>query len=51
MRADIAMDRNGELHEDVENYAREHNVHHAQAYAELLSYGVAHLEECDSVEE
>lgn len=46
MRADIAIERSGELHEAIKNYSRTHNVNHARAYAELLAYGVYHIEDC-----
>lgn len=51
MRADIAIERNGDLHEDIKKYARKNNVTHPRAYAELLRYGITHLEKCDSVKE
>lgn len=46
MRADIAIERNGDLHEHIKNYSRQHNVNHARAYRELLAYGVVHVEQC-----
>lgn len=48
MRADIAIERDGPLHQAVKIYAQEHNVTHPRAYAELLEYGIDYVEECGS---
>lgn len=45
MRADIDIERGGELHERVKEYADQHRIRHSRAYAELLEYAVENIEE------
>lgn len=40
MRADIDMDRGGELHTKVKAYAEDHNIRLPRAYVELLERGL-----------
>lgn len=41
MRTEIDIDRGGELHEQVKEYARENGVLLPRAYAELIEAGLA----------
>ena len=40
MRVEIAMRRDGELHQRVKEYADENGLKHPRAYAELLEVGL-----------
>lgn len=40
MRAEIDIERGGDLHEQVKEYARENGLRQARAYAELLAAGI-----------
>lgn len=48
MRADIDMERGGELHERVKAYADKHSIRHSRAYAELLERGLDAAESTNS---
>lgn len=40
MRTEIDIERGGELHERVKEYAREKGVRHPRAYRELIAQGL-----------
>lgn len=40
MRADIDIDRGGDTHERVKQYAREHGLRLPRAYADLIEAGL-----------
>ena len=40
MRTDVDMERDGNLHERVKEYARENGIRHPRAYRELIKKGL-----------
>ncbi|WP_229121472.1 hypothetical protein [Halapricum desulfuricans] len=40
MRTDVDMERGGDLHERVKEYARENGLRHPRAYRELIEKGL-----------
>jgi hypothetical protein len=45
MRADIDIDRGGDTHERVKEYAREHGLRLPRAYADLIEAGLTTTDE------
>lgn len=44
MRADVAIEREGDIHEQVKEYARNNGIRHDRAYAELIEIGLENVE-------
>ena len=40
MRTDVDMERDGDLHERVKQYARENGIRHPRAYRKLIEKGL-----------
>lgn len=47
MRADMDMERGGELHEKIKEYARDRGIRHSRAYVELLEFAVENINNGD----